>query len=173
MSTALIALGANIGDKKRFVDRAVHRLSEGGDIVICARSPYYRTEPWGVADQDWFVNACVKVETGLAPLALLERCLAVETALGRVRDRRWGPRTIDIDLLAYDNVAMQHERLELPHPRLSERAFVLVPLADIAPDWPLGPKTVQEVLAGVDASGVDRLPWPMPDLADAVEEDRR
>ena len=162
MSFAAIALGANVGDKKRFLDDAIDALVSAGDVGLRRRSSYFRTEPWGVTDQDWFVNACILVETELAPLALLDRCLAVETGLGRVRDRRWGPRTIDLDLLLYDGAAMREERLELPHPRLAERAFVLVPLAEIAPDWRVGSRTVLELLASLDTSGVARLPWPVP-----------
>jgi len=169
MSRAAIALGANIGDKKRYVDDAVGALVVGGEITLRRRSSYFRTEPWGVTDQDWFVNACILVETELAPLALLERCLAVETGLGRVRDRRWGPRTIDLDLLLYEGVTMQDQRLELPHPRLAERAFVLVPLAEIAPDWRIGGRTIAETAAMLDRTGIERLPWPVPEPAEQVQ----
>ena len=162
MSEAAIGLGANLGDKKGFIDRAVDSLVAAGDIALRARSPYYRTEPWGVTDQDWFVNACILVSTSLAPLALLDRCLAVETMLGRVRERLWGPREIDLDLLLYDDLALGEPRLTLPHPRLSERAFVLVPLTDIAPDRRIGTGTVREALVGVDRAGIERLPWPVP-----------
>ena len=169
MSFVAIALGANVGDKKRFVDNAVEALVRAGDIGLRRRSSYYRTEPWGVTDQDWFVNACILVETELTPLALLDRCLAVEAGLGRVRDRRWGPRTIDLDLLLCDGVTMREERLELPHPRLAERAFVLVPLAEIAPDWRVGSRTVLELVASLDTSGIERLPWPVPSSPEGAQ----
>ncbi len=111
-------------------------LCDGAAVRLLARSSDYRTPPWGVTDQPPFINAVIAVATSLGPHELFSRALAVERALGRDRrrERRWGPRTIDLDLLAYDDLELNDADLTLPHPRLFERAFVLVPLAEIAPD---------------------------------------
>src|SRR4051794_5187069 len=130
MAEALLALGGNVGDMRTTLDRAIGILCGGTDVRLVARSSDYRTPPWGVTDQPDFVNLCIATETELSPHALLERTQAVEKPLGRDRtkDVRWGPRPIDIDLLAYDDVTIDEPNLKLPHPRLLERAFVLVPL---------------------------------------------
>ena len=110
------------------------RSRASGGIELAAVSRFYRTAPWGKIDQDWFVNACALGRTRLEPEALLERIKALEVELGRAPAERWGPRVIDIDLIAYGDVTLKTERLTLPHPELFNRAFVLVPLAEIAPD---------------------------------------
>jgi len=118
-----------------------------------ARSRFYRTPPWGHVEQPDFVNAAIAVDTSLPALALLDALLATERAFGRVRDgERWGPRTIDLDLLAYGDDVIDDERLTVPHPRIAERAFVLLPLADIAADAVLpGVGRVDDLLARIDA----------------------
>jgi 2-amino-4-hydroxy-6-hydroxymethyldihydropteridine diphosphokinase len=160
MTEALAALGGNIGDVRETLDRAIAALCDGEAVRLIARSSDYRTPPWGVADQPPFVNLCITVETSLTPGALLGRTQAVERALGRQRatERRWGPRPIDIDLIAYDDLALDTPDLTLPHPRLLERAFVLVPLAEIAPERVIAGVKVREALARVDATGVEKLP---------------
>jgi 2-amino-4-hydroxy-6-hydroxymethyldihydropteridine diphosphokinase len=160
MAEALLSLGGNLGDARATLDRAIAMLCDGTDVRLTARSSDYSTPPWGVEDQPPFVNLAIAVETALAPLALLERAQAVERAFGRERtsERRWGPRTLDIDLIAYDEVALATADLTLPHPRLFERAFVLVPLAEIAPDRLIAGVRVRDALAKVDARGVDKLP---------------
>jgi 2-amino-4-hydroxy-6-hydroxymethyldihydropteridine diphosphokinase len=157
---ALLALGGNVGDVRRTLDRAEELLSEAGDVRVVSRSSDYLTPPWGVTDQPAFINRCLVVATVLTPLALLDRVQAVETALGRDRSRelRWGPRTADIDILAYDDFALDDPRLTLPHPRLFERAFVLVPLAEIAGDRMIGGRRVRDALVGLDTAGIERLP---------------
>ncbi|MEW5964545.1 MAG: 2-amino-4-hydroxy-6-hydroxymethyldihydropteridine diphosphokinase [Pseudomonadota bacterium] len=152
---AIVALGSNVGDKRGNIARAIELLTEAGDIRLVARSRDYKTPPWGKTDQDWFVNACIGVATRLAPRALLERCLASERRMGRVRAERWGPRSIDLDVLHVAGVVLDEPDLVLPHPRITERAFVLAPLADIAPDLMLQGKTVAEWLATVDRTGVE------------------
>jgi 2-amino-4-hydroxy-6-hydroxymethyldihydropteridine diphosphokinase len=124
-----------------------------------ARSSDYRTPPWGITDQPPFVNAVIAVSSALAPHDLLAHALAVERALGRDRrkERRWGPRIIDIDILAYNDIALADPDLTLPHPHLFERAFVLVPLAEIAPDRVIAGRRVGEALAGLDAAGIEKL----------------
>lgn len=159
MAEALIGLGGNIGDVRTTFDRAVALLCDGRQVRLVARSADYRTPPWGEKAQPSFINSCLKVETDLSPQALLAHALAVERLLGRdrTRERRWGPRAIDIDLLAFDDVAVQEPGLMLPHPRLLERAFVLVPLAEIAPDWIVAGQRVADALANVDRTGIERL----------------
>ncbi|MCB1507119.1 MAG: 2-amino-4-hydroxy-6-hydroxymethyldihydropteridine diphosphokinase [Hyphomicrobiaceae bacterium] len=152
---AIVALGANIGDKRANIARALELLCAQGDISILARSRDFKTPPWGITDQPWFVNACASVRTELGARALLERCLDVERKLGRVRAQKWGPRIIDLDVLVHLDGAVNEPDLVLPHPRITERAFVLAPLADVAPDLELNGKTVAEWLAVTDQSGVE------------------
>jgi 2-amino-4-hydroxy-6-hydroxymethyldihydropteridine diphosphokinase len=159
MTEALIGLGGNVGDVRTTLNAAIDRLCDGVEVRLVARSSDYRTPPWGVTDQAPFVNACIAVDTTLAPAALLARALAVERALGRkrTREQRWGPRTIDIDLLAYDDAVVARPDLVLPHPRLFERAFVLVPLAEIAPDRVIKGMSIRDALARIDVAGIERL----------------
>lgn len=140
---AIVALGSNIGDKVGNIATATAALTADGRVRLVAASRNYRTAPWGNTDQDWFVNACVSVETVLDPHALLARCLDVERELGRVRAVKWGPRIIDLDVLVYRNAVIDTPDLVLPHPHMTERAFVLRPLADIAPDLVLKGRTVR------------------------------
>ena len=157
--TALIGLGGNVGEVRATLDRAVDLLCEDGTVRLKARSSDYRTPPWGVLDQPPFIKAVIAVTTSLPPRALLERGLDVERRLGRdrAREQRWGPRRIDIDLLAYDDVAVDEPGLTLPHPKLLERAFVLVPLAEIVPDLQIAGIRVRDALARLDPSGIERL----------------
>jgi 2-amino-4-hydroxy-6-hydroxymethyldihydropteridine diphosphokinase len=160
VAEALIALGGNVGDARATLGRAVVRLCEQGDVRLTARSSDYATPPWGVRDQPPFVNLCIAVDTELTPHALLARMQKVEQALGRDRaaERHWGPRPVDLDLLAYDDVTLHSPDLTLPHPRLFERAFVLLPLAEIAPARTIAGIRVRDALARVDAAGIERLP---------------
>lgn len=160
MAEALLALGGNVGDARATLDRAVTLLCDGKAVRLIARSSDYRTPPWGMADQAPFMNLCLVVKTELSPQALLRRGLEVERALGRDRSReqRWGPRPVDIDVLAYDDVSVSEPDLTLPHPLLFERAFVLVPLSEIAPDRTIAGVRVRDALARIDASGIERLP---------------
>jgi 2-amino-4-hydroxy-6-hydroxymethyldihydropteridine diphosphokinase len=156
---ALLALGGNLGDVRATFDRAVAKLGDDR-LRVTARSSDYRTPPWGVTDQPPFINACLAMETDLDPHGLLARAQAVERALGRDRaqQQRWGPRAIDIDILAYDDLTLDDADLTLPHPRLFERAFVLVPLAEIASDRVIKGIKVKAALAEVDAAGIEKLP---------------
>jgi 2-amino-4-hydroxy-6-hydroxymethyldihydropteridine diphosphokinase len=160
MAEAYIALGGNVGDVRSTFGQAIAMLCDGALVRLTARSSDYRTPPWGVTDQPPFVNAVISVATTLTPHALLDRAQECERALGRNRtnERRWGPRTIDLDLLAYDDLVLNGDTLTLPHPHLFERAFVLVPLAEIAPDRVIAGVRVREVLKRVDAAGVEKLP---------------
>ena len=160
MAEAVLALGGNVGDVRKTLDRAVAMLCDGREMRLVARSSDYRTPPWGVTDQPAFVNLCLVVETALPPRALLARALEVEAALGRERakERRWGPRTIDVDLIAYDDIRIDEPDLTLPHPRALERAFVLAPLAEIAPERMIAGTKVADALARLDSGGIERLP---------------
>ena len=160
MAEALVALGGNVGDVRATLDRAVAMFCDGKIVRLLARSSDYRTPPWGVADQPAFVNLCIAVATTLTPHDLLGRGLDVERALGRNRatEQRWGPRPVDIDLLAYDDVTLNEAGLTLPHPRLLERAFVLVPLAEIAPERRIAGVRVRDALTGLDTAGIEQLP---------------
>lgn len=157
---ALIALGGNMGDVRATFDRAVAMLCADAAVALCARSSDYLTPPWGVEDQPAFINAAIAVATTLTPHALLARARTVETALGRNRsaEQRWGPRPIDIDLIAYDDLALDTADLTLPHPRLFERAFVLVPLAEIAPTRKVAGIALAAAAARLDSSAIERLP---------------
>ena len=130
----VLALGGNVGDKAKSLRRALRAIASEPGIELTGVSRLYRTAPWGKTDQDWFVNACALGLTSLKPEALLERVKSLEVELGREPTVRWGPRVIDIDLIAYDDVTLKTGRLTLPHPELFNRAFVLVPLAEIGPD---------------------------------------
>jgi 2-amino-4-hydroxy-6-hydroxymethyldihydropteridine diphosphokinase len=157
---ALIALGGNVGDVRSTFDRAVAMFCDGDQVRLLARSSDYRTPPWGVTEQPPFVNAVIAVATTLPPRDLLARALKVERAFGRDRanERRWGPRTLDLDLLAYGDLVLNVPDLTLPHPRLFERAFVLAPLAEIAPERVIGGMRVRDALAQLDSSGIEKLP---------------
>lgn len=159
MADAFIALGGNVGDVRGMFDRALAMLCDDGTIQLVSRSSDYRTPPWGVTDQPSFINAAVEVTTTLPPHDLLARTEECERALGRVRarERRWGPRAIDLDLLAYDDLVVIDRDLILPHPHLFERAFALVPLAEIAPEQMIAGVRVREALARLDASGIEKL----------------
>jgi 2-amino-4-hydroxy-6-hydroxymethyldihydropteridine diphosphokinase len=160
MAKAFLGLGGNVGDTQAILDRAVMLLDDGTDIRLLARSSIYRTPPWGVENQAPFLNLCLAVETRLTPHQLLRRIHDVEYELGRNRaaETRWGPRTCDIDILSYGDVEMHEADLVLPHPRMFERGFVLMPLAEIAPDAVIGGRQVKDALKGADISGIVRLP---------------
>jgi dihydropteroate synthase len=150
----VLALGGNVGDKTLSLRRALRAIAGEPGIELTAVSRLYRTAPWGKKDQDWFVNACALGLTRLAPEALLERMKALEVDLGRVSTERWGPRVIDIDLVAYDDISLRSEKLTLPHPELFNRAFVLVPLAEIAPDLIIAGVRVGDAAASSEAAEV-------------------
>ena len=157
---ALLALGGNLGDVRSTFERAIAMLCADAAVRLVARSSDYRTPPWGVTDQPAFINAAILVTTMLEPHALLERAQTVERALGRDRanERRWGPRAIDIDILAYDDASLREPDLTLPHPHLFERAFVLLPLSEIACDRVVAGRRISDALASLDASGMVKLP---------------
>ncbi|MCX5479669.1 2-amino-4-hydroxy-6-hydroxymethyldihydropteridine diphosphokinase [Kaistia geumhonensis] len=158
MVDAYLGLGSNLGDRETMLRSAVAALSESAGVTVTAISPVYETPPWGPVPQGPYLNACVAIATSLSPRALLDLCLAIERRHGRERSVRWGPRTLDIDILDYGGMQINEPGLALPHPRLAERAFVLVPLADIAPDLVIEGRTVAASRAAIDAGGVTARP---------------
>jgi len=159
MSRAWIGLGSNQDEPERQVARALTELEALADTRVLRHSRLYRTPPWGpVSGQPDYANAVAELETGLRPSDLLAALLETEAEHGRERRERWGPRTLDLDLLLYDDLTMDTSELTLPHPRLAGRAFVLVPLAELAPRLQVpGAGTVAALLARVDAAGI--VPW--------------
>ncbi|MBC2171336.1 2-amino-4-hydroxy-6-hydroxymethyldihydropteridine diphosphokinase [Listeria booriae] len=134
MPNAYLSIGTNIGNRQENLENALKSLNQTENIKITHVSSVYETDPVGFEDQDAFLNIAVALETTLDQETLLQTGLNIETELGRVRLVRWGPRLIDIDLLLYDDIKQQSPTLELPHPRMTERAFVMIPLQEIAPD---------------------------------------
>ncbi len=152
---ATLGLGGNIGDPAASMARALVLLDTRADCAVTHVSKLYRTPPWGKIDQDWFFNACAAVKTTLSPDDLLDTCLSIERQMKRERLERWGPRTIDIDVLTYDDRTQQSQALEIPHPRMTERGFVLKPLADFAPDLAIAGRTVADWLKDADVAGIE------------------
>jgi 2-amino-4-hydroxy-6-hydroxymethyldihydropteridine diphosphokinase len=160
MAKVFIALGTNLGNREQNLKSALEQLSS--QVRIGDRSPIYETEPWGLADQPRFLNMVAGGETDLGPLALLRFVKGVERAVGRTPGIRYGPRVIDLDILSYDDEMIDGEELILPHPRLAERRFVLVPFGDIAPAW-VHPKlgtTIREILSRLPDDGSVRSYTP-------------
>ena len=157
MSLVYIALGSNLGDRAANLAKAREMLAD--DIQVLKRSSIYRTAPWGYSEQDDFYNQVLEAETDLSPMRLLGRLKRIEKRMGRKKTFRNGPRVIDLDILFYDDLVLDTRRLVIPHPRLHERAFVLVPMAEINPGFihPVLGKTIFELLSKVDQAGVVRL----------------
>jgi 2-amino-4-hydroxy-6-hydroxymethyldihydropteridine diphosphokinase len=160
MASVLIALGGNVGDVRATFPKAIANICGMTQAALVARSSDYATPPLGDAQQARFINACIEIETSLDPHALLFTLHKIEKKFGRdrARETRWGPRTLDLDMLAYDDIKLDKPELTLPHPRLFERAFVLVPLAEIAPDRVIAGRRIKDALAGLPTDGIERLP---------------
>jgi len=134
MRKALIGIGSNIGDRKAHIDTAVDALNHIPSVKVLRISPIYETEPWGYVNQDNFYNAVLEVETNLTANTLLGVCLGIESGIGRIRDIKNGPRVLDLDLLLFEGQESMTAELTLPHPRMFERDFVLIPLRDLYPE---------------------------------------
>ncbi|MDG1667857.1 MAG: 2-amino-4-hydroxy-6-hydroxymethyldihydropteridine diphosphokinase [Opitutae bacterium] len=156
LATAYLALGSNLGQRLEQM-RSALRLLEAGGVRVRAVSHVYQNRAIGMVDADPFLNAVVQVETTLEPELLLDLCLKVETQLGRVRTAGWSPRTIDIDVLIYGEAHVETERLQVPHPRIAERDFVLQPLVDIQPDLKLFGRTVRELLEALPVVELEQV----------------
>jgi 2-amino-4-hydroxy-6-hydroxymethyldihydropteridine diphosphokinase len=157
VSTAYLGLGGNLGNRRQYLASAILALNSEPGIRVDKISSVYETLPVGVVDQPEFLNLVVQVSTSLTARNLLTRCLQIEKSLGRVRAERWGPRTIDLDVLWFDGTPLNEPDLVLPHPRMKERAFVLVPLAEIAPSLSLESVPIEQIAARLDLSGLRQL----------------
>lgn len=153
-----IALGSNLGDSRAILEAALATLAATPDINLQAKSSWYQTTAVGPPQPD-YINGCALLQVQTSPQMLLETLLKIEAQFGRVRQKRWGARLLDLDLLLYDDLILDTPTLQLPHPRIKERAFVLVPLAEIAPDWiePVSGCAIVELIQAVDCSRVHRL----------------
>lgn len=160
-----LGLGSNIGDRAGNIRKALALLQERRIVRITAVSSVYRTAPWGYVDQDFFANACALAETRLTPLELLEAANAVEIDMGRAPSFRWGPRLIDIDILFYGETRLDHPQLHLPHRNLFERAFVLAPLAEIAPGLTLLGRSIEQEAARFSGEPIEKWSGEEPKAA--------
>lgn len=134
MKQVYLSLGSNIGNRIQLLENAIETIERLPNTILKQKSSYYETDPVGYTNQDKFINQVIEIATELDPYHLLEHCLNIEQSLGRVRLERWGPRTIDIDILLYEGFTSSTETLTVPHPRMTERQFVLIPLNEIAPN---------------------------------------
>lgn len=150
-----IALGSNLGASQQILEQAMQKLEVQAQIVVDAVSSWYETLPVG-PEQPNYLNGCALLTTRLSPWDLLDTLLKIENEFGRVRQERWGARTLDLDILLYDDQVLETERLQIPHPRMRERAFVLVPLAEIAPNWldPVTGSAIAQLKQNIDCSGI-------------------
>ena len=155
---AYIALGSNLGDRLGYLQSALDRLAVDAQLKVLQISPVYENRAVGMGEVDDFLNAIAEVETSLTALELLDRCLAVESELGRVRTGEWAPRTVDLDVVAYGDATIEHARLQVPHPRIAERDFVVHPLNDIAPDLLIRGQRVGALAATLPKAGLTRHP---------------
>lgn len=154
MPEILIALGSNLGDRGGYLAKAIQKLEP--EIHLLSESSIYETEPWGHKEQDPFLNQVIRAETALLPHAVLRKLKSIESELGREKTIRYGPRVIDLDLLFYDNLVLSTEALKIPHPQLAKRAFVLIPLKEIAPDFvhPQFDQTIRQLSQKISDKGV-------------------
>ncbi len=154
MSIAYLCLGSNSGNRLQFIEQAISLLNLAENIKIIRSTALYETEPWGVKNQNWFLNIIVEIKTDLSPQDLLLKCMSIEKTLGRNRDKeqRWGERTIDIDIILYNKDVVNTDMLTIPHPRMHQRAFVLVPLLELIPDFihPVLNKTISDLYDELD-----------------------
>jgi 2-amino-4-hydroxy-6-hydroxymethyldihydropteridine diphosphokinase len=153
--TALLGLGGNVGDPVGAMSIALRTLADHPQCLVTAVSRLYRTPPWGKTDQDWFFNSAALVESSLGAVPLLGLALGIEQANKRLRIERWGPRTLDIDILDYDGLAIVSDQLTIPHPRMKERAFVLMPLIDVAPAYRIEGRALADWLGEADSAGIE------------------
>ncbi|MEB3338253.1 MAG: 2-amino-4-hydroxy-6-hydroxymethyldihydropteridine diphosphokinase [Leptolyngbyaceae bacterium] len=158
MTFSAIALGSNLGNSYATLESALETLANTPGIIVQAQSHWYRTKAVGPPQPD-YLNGCALLNVTLSPQELLSSLLAIEAQFGRVRRERNGPRTLDLDLLLFDNLILETPDLQIPHPRMTERAFVIVPLAEIAPDWPepISGKAIADLVQTVDCSEVHLL----------------
>lgn len=160
LHTAYIGIGSNLESPAENCLKATEHLQAHSEVTLVARSSLYQSEPFGIADQNWFVNSTVQLTTALSPEELLQECLFIEQMMGRIRNEKWGPRIIDLDILFYDDLILKQEGLEIPHPGIAERSFVLAPMCEIAPEFihPKLKKPIQTLLTEIaNPQQVNRL----------------
>ena len=149
MERVYLGLGTNLGEKEKNLRTAVESIKEIPDTKLITVSGIYKTEPWGYEDQNDFLNLCLEIKTDLKPADLLKECQAIEEQMGRVREERWGPRIIDIDILIYNDLELTTSKLAIPHPRIEERAFVLIPLQEINADLKIKGNKIKQWLNNI------------------------
>ncbi len=152
-----LSLGSNIGDRQLHLEEATRLLNETKELSIVKTSSFYETDPVGYTDQDAFLNCVIEVTTDLEPYDVLSHCMHVEQELKRKRIIRWGPRTIDVDVLLYDDLVMTDEKLTIPHPRMHERAFVLIPLYELNQNIKIQNRPIKELIDQVSDDGIRKL----------------
>lgn len=157
MARAYLSLGSNMGDKKAYLEESVELLNAYSEIRVTGKSSFYETDPVGYLDQDVFINIGLEIETLFGPEALLEACQSVENKLHRKRVIRWGPRTVDIDIIFYDDIKIKNDNLEIPHPRAFERAFVMVPIYEINKDLVISNRPIKEIIEKISLEGVRKI----------------
>ena len=157
MKLAYLSLGSNIGDKKKYLYDAIKLLDGYKGIRIVKLSSLYETSPWGYTEQDLFMNLVVLIETSLSPVDLLDCCQFIEQELGRVRLIKWGPRVIDVDILLFEDETINTERLTIPHPFMTERDFVMIPLCEIAKDLKIDGITVETIIQKFDQKALKKV----------------
>jgi len=157
VARVFLSIGSNMGDKRAYLDQAVERLGQHDQIQVQAQSSYYETDPVGYTEQDLFLNIGLELDTMLKPEDLLSVCQAIELDLHRERLIRWGPRTVDIDIIFYDDLSMSTEDLILPHPRALERGFVMWPIYEIAGDLIVQGRPIKELIQDLPAEGIRKL----------------
>ncbi|MFR6470799.1 MAG: 2-amino-4-hydroxy-6-hydroxymethyldihydropteridine diphosphokinase [Turicibacter sanguinis] len=157
MKLAYLSLGSNIGDKKKYLYDAIKLLDGDKGIRIVKLSSLYETSPWGYTEQDLFMNLVVLIETSLSPVELLDCCQFIEQELGRVRLIKWGPRVIDVDILLFEDETINTERLTIPHPFMTERDFVMIPLCEIAKDLKIDGITVETIIQKFDQKALKKV----------------
>lgn len=157
MKLAYLSLGSNIGDKKKYLYDAIKLLDGYKGIRIVKLSSLYETSPWGYTEQDLFMNLVVLIETSLSPVELLDCCQFIEQELGRVRLIKWGPRVIDVDILLFEDQTINTERLTIPHPFMTERDFVMIPLCEIAKDLKIDGITVETIIQKFDQKALKKV----------------
>ena len=154
MVKAFLSLGSNMGDRLEYLSKAIDKIAEIQGCNILNKSRVYETEPWGYENQEAFLNLCISIETSLSPYELLESLQTIELELDRVRKIHWGPRTIDIDILLFDDIICEDDKVTMPHPRMSERAFVLIPLYDIEKNLIIDGIKLEDLINKIDTRGI-------------------
>ena len=154
MVKAFLSLGSNMGDRLEYLSKAIDNIAEIQGCNILNKSRVYETEPWGYENQEAFLNLCISIETSLSPYELLESLQTIELELDRVRTIHWGPRTIDIDILLFDDIICEDDKLTIPHPRMRERAFVLIPLYDIEKNLIIDGIKLEDLINKIDTRGI-------------------